>query len=421
MTDEDLQVRSVAFPHGVQGAADPSFSCLVRGFAQLFPWRRLGGGALAVYLNGEPVVDVWTGFCDRAGQTFWSSDTGAMVFSATKGMAATVIHRLVDRGLVAYDAPVAEYWPAFGASGKSGITVRDLLAHRAGLSQLHGIGLPEVLDHRLMEDKLAAQPSGWATGAPAYHAVTFGWLLSGLARAVTGMGMADLIRVELAEPLNTDGLHLGRPPIGASTQPAEILFPQRPSPGPLINLVIAMMANCPLAPGFGSVYFRGARSAVQGDMPILDTEMPSVNGVATARGLAKMYGAIANGGRIDGAEFLSPSTVAGLTGRRLLSPDRNLVIPLGFHMGYHTVPVPAVMTGFGHVGLAGSFGWADPATGVGFSFVHNRLLTPMLLDQATFVALAALVRRGVALARQNGFEPVAPFGAPYLEPRPAAG
>ena len=89
-------------PGGVQGAADPNFACAVRGFASLFPTRRLGGGALSVYLDGRPVVDVWTGWADRRGEVPWSADTGAMVFSATKGLASTVIHRLVDRGLLAY-------------------------------------------------------------------------------------------------------------------------------------------------------------------------------------------------------------------------------------------------------------------------------------------------------------------------------
>ncbi len=118
--------RSAALPHGVQGAADPNFACTVRAFSQLFPGRRFGGGALAVYLHGEPVVDVWTGYADRSGTEYWTADTGAMVFSATKGMASTVIHRLADRGLIDYDAPVAEYWPEFGANGKADITVRDV-------------------------------------------------------------------------------------------------------------------------------------------------------------------------------------------------------------------------------------------------------------------------------------------------------
>ena len=119
MTLEVVGNRRSVLPRGVHGAADPHFACAVRSFASMFPGRRFGGGALAVYLDGEPVVDVWTGWSDRRGRVPWTADTATMVFSATKGMASTVIHRLVDRGLIDYDAPVAEYWPAFGANGKS--------------------------------------------------------------------------------------------------------------------------------------------------------------------------------------------------------------------------------------------------------------------------------------------------------------
>ncbi len=125
MTLEVVGNRRSVLPRGVHGAADPHFACAVRSFASTFHGRRFGGGALAVYLDGEPVVDVWTGYADRRGRVPWSADTATMVFSATKGMASTVIHRLVDRGLIDYDAPVAQYWPEFGANGKADITVRQ--------------------------------------------------------------------------------------------------------------------------------------------------------------------------------------------------------------------------------------------------------------------------------------------------------
>src|SRR6201996_7103783 len=142
----------------MSGAADPHFANAVKIFGQLFPGRRFGGGALSVYIDGRPVVDVWTGWSDRAGTERWTADTGAMVFSATKGVATTVIHRLADRGLLSYDAPVARYWPEFGANGKSEMTVRDMLRHRGGLAHLKGVGKEEVLDHLLMEERLAAAP-----------------------------------------------------------------------------------------------------------------------------------------------------------------------------------------------------------------------------------------------------------------------
>jgi CubicO group peptidase (beta-lactamase class C family) len=154
---------------------------------------------------------------------------------------------------------------------------------------------------------------------------------------------------------------------------------------------------------------------------LLDAEIPAANGVATARGLARMYGAIANGGRIDGTQFLSQEVAAGLSGRRSLRPDGNLVIPLAFHLGYHRLPFDAI-PGFGHIGLGGSLGWADPDSGLSFGFVHNRLLSPLVvLDNAGFVATSVLLRRGAAEARRHGFERVSDFGAPFSEPGAAVG
>ena len=160
MTLEVVGNRRSVLPRGVHGAADPHFACAVRSFASMFPHRRFGGGALAVYLDGEPVVDVWTGWADRRGRVPWTADTGTMVFSATKGLASTVIHRLVDRGLIEYDAPVAQYWPEFGANGKADITVRQLMRHQAGLSALRGSSRQDLLDHELMERRLAAASPG---------------------------------------------------------------------------------------------------------------------------------------------------------------------------------------------------------------------------------------------------------------------
>jgi len=408
--------HEIGLPRGVRGAADPHFACAIRSFANLFPGRRFGGGALAVYLDGRPVVDVWTGWSDRDGEVPWDADTGAMVFSATKGMASTVIHRLADRGLLDYDAPVAKYWPEFGVNGKAGITVRDAMRHRAGLSHLNGVRKEELLDHRLMEERIATAPASRLVGIPAYHALTYGWLMSGLARAVTGRGMRDLIRTEVAQPLNTDGLHLGRPPAHTSTKAAQILAPQSTKANALFNFVAPKIAALWFSSGFGAMYFPGMKAVVQGEIPFLDSEAPAANGVATARGLAKMYGAIANGGRIDGMRFLSTDLVRNMTGKPSFRPDFNIMVPLSWHLGYHAVPFPGVMPGFGHAGLGGSIGWADPASGMSFGFVHNRLLTPMLLDQVSFVGVAALLRRGAQAARRRGPQTVPEFGAPYPEP-----
>lgn len=401
-------------PPTVSGAADPHFALAIKAFALLFPGRRFGGGALAVHLDGRPVVDVWTGWADRHGEIPWTADTGAMVFSASKGAASTVIHRLVDRGLLSYDAPVAHYWPEFGANGKSAITVRQVLAHRAGLSQLNGVSVDEMLDHRHMEARLAAASTDHLLHKPAYHALTYGWLMSGLARAVTGLGMRELFRTELAAPLDTDGIHLGRPPADSPTRVAEILMPQAQHTNPLIDFVAPRLAALHCLSGLGAMYVPGITAVLKGQTAFLDSEAPSADAVVTARALGRMYGALANGGEADGHWLLSTEVVAALS-RPSASwrPDRNVIVPMSFHLGYHSSPIPGLLHGFGHAGLGGSIGWADPETGASFAFVHNRLLTPMVFDQAAFVALITLLRHGAAAARRDGAQPVPNLGARY--------
>jgi CubicO group peptidase (beta-lactamase class C family) len=417
VTPATLLVTDDGLPRGVSGAADPHFANVVKLFTRLFPGRRFGGGALSVYIQGRPVVDVWTGWSDRAGSQRWTADTGAMVFSATKGIASTVIHRLADRGLLSYDEPVAEYWPEFAANGKADITVRDVLRHRSGLSHLRGVTKTELMDHLGMEQRLAAAPVDHLRGVQAYHALTYGWLLSGMARAVTGKGMRELIREEVACPLDTDGLHLGRPPEGSPTKPAQILMPQSRMRTPVFNFIAPKVAGLPFSGALGAMYFPGIKSLMQGDTPFLDGEVPAANGVVTGRGLAKIYAVLANDGRMDGKEYLSKELVRGLTGAaRIKWPDANMVVPMPFHLGYHESPVPGLLTGFGHVGLGGTLGWADPGAGSSFGFIHNRLLTPLLFDMGSFAGLAGPLHDAIEAARDQGPLEVPQFGATYTEP-----
>ena len=189
----------------------------------------------------------------------------------------------------------------------------------------------------------------------------------------------------------------------------------------LLSQVMGKVAN-ELSGGWRSMYFPGLVAAVQGEVPMLDAEIPAANGVVTARALARMYGAIANGGEIDGTRFLSRELVDGLTGRRSLRPDRNLFVPLAFHLGYHSLPFGEVMPGFGHVGMGGSVGWAYPAEGVAFALVHNRLVSPFVMtDHAAFVAIYKLIRDAAAKVRKRGLRPVTEFGAPFSEPGAVAG
>jgi CubicO group peptidase (beta-lactamase class C family) len=196
---------------------------------------------------------------------------------------------------------------------------------------------------------------------------------------------------------------------------AQILVPQSARPNPVFNFVAPKVAGLPFSGALGSIYFPGIKSFVQRDIPFLDGEVPAANGVVTGRALAKMYAALANGGVIDGEEFLSPELADGLIGKPKVWPDLNMVVPMPFHLGYHESPIPGLLKGFGHIGLGGTLGWADPSTGSAFAFVHNRLLTPMVLDMGSFGAVARPLRNAITAARNCGAMTVPRYGATYRE------
>src|SRR3954470_6902256 len=196
--------------HGGQIAH--GFEPVARAFRRLVG-RNRGGGALAVRLRGETVVDLWTGYADRHETRPWTPDTLAISFSTTKGVASTVMHRLADRGELDYDEPVATYWPDFAHGGKEGVTIRHLMTHRAGLHSVRAVAevAEDLLDHEQLEHRLAERSVRAPTERSGYHAITYGWLLAGVARRITGRGLAELARTEVTEPLGIDGLHIGVP------------------------------------------------------------------------------------------------------------------------------------------------------------------------------------------------------------------
>jgi CubicO group peptidase (beta-lactamase class C family) len=361
----------------VRGSADRRFRPLVQRFAGMFRRPSQGGGALAVYWQGEPVVDVWTGYADDQGGRPWERDTASMSFSTTKGVVSTVVHRLVDRGLLAYDEPLATYWPAFATVDKEHLTLRELLSHQTGLSRIRGVvtSAEDLLDHLPLTELLAAQsPKKPRTGVTGYHALTFGWLVAGLVQQVTGSGLRELVEQELADPLDLDGFWIGAPV--EERHRVATLF----SPGPSIpldrfaarmeaNKRTRYLAEALLIDGFERLIYHDP------DRRILDTEMPAANGVFTARSLAKMYAALATDGTVDGVKVLSPETLneAGRVQDR--GRDYVLGLPMRWRLGYHqafTVGRPA-WKAFGHFGYGGSGAWADPETGLSLAFVTNRL------------------------------------------------
>ena len=384
--------------HGT-GSTAPEFAPVARAFQKLVG-DGPGGGALVVRVQGETVVDLVGGTADRWGVRPWRHDTLGLSFSTTKGVASTVIHRLADRGLLDYDEPVAAHWPEFGAGGKSRVTVRELMTHRAGLQSVRAVArrAEDTLDHLAMEERLAARAvDDVPRERSAYHAVTYGWLVAGLARRITGKGMAELIQTEVAEPLGIEGMHLGAP-AGGEARMAEPFGGALRHFGALTWVASPLWSRVPatrgpihalLVPGFHRL-FEGS------EPPIWRTEMPAVNGAFTADALARLYGALANGGSDAGRTLLSPDAVHRIGRVQLRTSDVVLGLTMRWRLGYHH----AFGTGrgapmaVGHSGYGGSGGWADPATGVSLGFVTTRIgsiSTP--LGDLTLYRLSAIVRQ----------------------------
>jgi len=359
-----------------------------------------GGGALLVRMGEETVVDLCIGAADARGRRPWTPHTLALSFSTTKGVASTVIHRLADRGLLDYDEPVSTYWPEFAAGGKQRVTVRDVLTHRAGLHSVRSVAAraEDLLDHLGMEERLAARSVHAPTTQSAYHAITYGWLVAGIARRVTGgRGLAELVKAEIAEPLGIEALHIGvrdearervAEPVGAALRHfgaatarlAPLWTRSRPT---------RVAINALHVPGFHRL-FEGA------EPPIWNTEMPAVNGAFTADALAQVYAALANGGRDKSVQLLSPETVNALGRVQVRTRDAVLGMRMRWRLGYHH----AFGTGseaaraFGHYGYGGSGGWADPDLRLSLGFVTNRIgsmTTP--LGDLNLYRLSRVVRR----------------------------
>ncbi len=389
-------------PGGYGGHVEPGFEPVARQFAELFGSPGRGGGAFAVRYHDRFVVDIWGGVADPESGRRWTRDSLGLSFSTSKGVAATVIHRLADRGLLSYDEPVASYWPQFAAGGKSRITVAQLMSHQAGLDRLAPVApdVERLLDHVGAEERLAARAPDHPPGTPAYHAITFGWLMAGLARAITGRGMQELLRSEICEPLGLDGLFFGKPAAPAERTPALV-----GSLGRLATLRPLGLTTLPaVIPGrraLESVYVPDINGIFTGSEPaILETTMPAANGMFTAESLATLYGALANEGVASDRRLLSAETARKLGRVQTRARDRNLLIPMFWRLGYHQAFVPGVRLprAFGHYGLCGSGGWADPASGMSAAFVSNRIypLTAPLGD----LALIRLSRLAVRCARR---------------------
>lgn len=353
----------------IHGYCDRRFAGLRSAFATNFREHGEVGAALAVALEGRPVVDLWAGWADRARTRPWRRDTLVNVFSVGKPMAALCLLMLVECGHVDLDAPVADYWREFAAANKGEVTVRMLLGHRAGLPAVRrSLSRLCMYDWRQMTSALAAEEPWWEPGRKhGYHVNTFGFLIGELVRRVSGETIGAFFHRAIAVPLGAD-FHFG---IGAEQdrRVAEFLFPDvAPNfvDAKTTSMVRHAYFNPPGLSGLGTVNTRAWRAA----------EMPSTNGHATARAVARIYSALAAGGAVDGIRVLRTDTVELATREVSCGRDEVLDRPSRFGLGFQLTqperPLGPNQKSFGHFGAGGSLGFADPDQALAFAYTPNQ-------------------------------------------------
>jgi len=360
-----------------EGTCDPRFAALREAFERNFAERGDWGAAVCVYVDGARVVDCWGGHADRARTRPWTADTIVSVASTTKGMVALCAHMLAERGKLHLDAPVARYWPEFAAAGKQDIPVRWLLSHRAGLPAIRRTLPAEALfDWTAMTEALAESAPWWTPGAGhGYHAITYGHLVGEVIRRAAGRTVGTFLREEVTAPLGAD-FFIGVP-AEADGRAAEVLAPPPPGEPTIWDTILAdpesvsgrTFLNPPRTPNL--INTRAWRAA----------EIPGANGHTSARGVARVYAALARGGELDGVRLLEPAAIDRAIEEQSRGRDTVLTLPTRFASGFMLgMPGGIFNCGpgrrtFGHPGQGGSIGFADPDAHIGFGYVTNQYVT----------------------------------------------
>ena len=341
----------------VRGTVAPGYEPVREEFAALLAGEPGLAAQLAARVDGRQVVDLWGG-PDLAGDSLLG------VFSSTKGIAFLAVALLVQEGLLDLDREVRAYWPEFAAAGKAGVTVRELLGHRAGLVGVDGGFSPaEVADDAAIAERLAPQRPYWRPGAVfGYHSLTIGALAGELVRRVASVGLKDFHRSRFVEPYGVD-FHLGvpegeagrvvdvLPPLPAA-EPAEPVEPDSVS-GIAYNLQHPTQVDLPALPNHPAVRAGGPAS---------------VGGFGSARGLAALYAAA--------LDLLTPDTAAECAQPYSVGRDLVLDMERAYGLGF-MVAVPYLgARAFGHDGAGGSMAFADPAAGLAFGYTRRRVPTP---------------------------------------------
>jgi len=365
---------------GIDGEVADGFEPVLDTFRDNFLNRDLAvretGASVAIYVEGERVVNLWGGIADAETNTPWTEDTLGLVFSTTKGIAAICVAMLVEGGTLSYDEPVATYWPEFGANGKAEITLGQMLSHQAGLI----FADPPLTREQLIAvdpvvETLAAQAPLWEPGtAHGYHALTYGWLVGEVVRRADGRRISQFLADEVAQPLGLE-MWIGLP---EEFEPRVSMLLPAPRPeGEELELMMKIAG--PGTNGGRALFMDGALGIAEGKMTFNDrdvhaTEMPAANGITNAASLARLYAATV--GEVDGTRLTTSTTVDAMRAERVQGPDLSLVLPTRFGAGFmlNDTFLPFYSdSSFGHYGAGGSLGFADSDANIGFGYIMNQM------------------------------------------------
>lgn len=376
----------------IRGTVAPRYEGVAAAFRANFAQRGEVGASFCVLQEGEVVVDLWGGVTDRETGQAWEADTLCTVFSVTKGLAAICLLMLADRGLLDHDAPVADYWEGFGQHGKRAITVRQLLNHRGGVSALD---VPLTLDdfqhhpERVL-GALESQVPLWEPGTDqGYHATSYGPYVAELFKRVAGVSIGQFFRSEVTEPLGADafiGLPEGLEDRVATLYPLTLgdklfralprAFLPRDRDGRMLRQALRKRSDTRRAVAVPADLGPSGLSNLNRP-EVQRLELPWVNGIASARGLARTYAPLANGGEALGVRLVESPILAEVIRRgSWTTRDRTVQKPLGFSLGFVKEEVGLFSPheqSFGHPGAGGSMGWADPVARLSWGYVTNRM------------------------------------------------
>ncbi|GAA4623839.1 serine hydrolase domain-containing protein [Actinoallomurus vinaceus] len=345
----------------IQGRCDDRFTKVAEALAASLDAEDVGASA-AVYVDGEPVVDIWGGYLDAARTVPWERDTITNVWSTTKTMTALSALILADRGELDLDAPVARYWPEFAAAGKRDVRVRHLLGHTAGLPTWDGpITVTDLYDRPAVTARLAEQAPQWEPGTEAgYHSITFGFLIGEVVRRVTGRSLGAFFAEEVAGPLGAD-FHIALPAEHDHRVAPLIAAPQGDRPEGF--LVGVSDANTPA--------WRRA-------------EMPAIGGYGNARSVGAVQSVLAGGGVARGVRLLSEAGCERVFEEQYRGEDRILGMPIRWGMGYRLENHTCSWGGWG-----GSVVLVDFDHRMTVSYVMNQVLWDDGYSRGLGIVLAA--------------------------------